>query len=379
MTNKSQEDDVSETEQSVNETVAGKQDADGEQAIGSDSSEDAPTDKESSGKAHGGRNILLILLLIIVAVGGALAAAGKLTPLWHSLSASMQQPAEKPGTHSEAVVSKAAAPAVKKTEHDKPAQPAQPVRQQPVTQSSSQTTSQPVVPNEQVRSLLANIHRLQGQLQRMSQSQQDLQNGLLDQQQMNLQVRLRWIADPASRLPQIQLAWEEISLLPGLSDAQRSQAVHMHTLARTRVQQLKQWQDALQKWADALATPVHRNILPEPPYPWLAWIVSQFQLRQAPSVEARHLSSLRAKLLDASRRLTLESWPEKGGWQSLQAELLLQIKAMQKDRKEGQHEDQSGDDSGVVETGLPENFDAIQADLETLRQTALAWQQGGEQ
>jgi len=313
-----------------------------------------------AGTSHGGRNFILIVLLIAAAVLGSLALSGKLLPLYASLTARLH-PATIQQPHPATVQAVSVKPAPVK-------QPTAPVSTpEPALRRSA--APQAAVSSDAVRALLASIKALRDQLQHMSDAQQALQNGLLEQQQMNLQVRLRWITDPASRLPQIQLAWEEISLLPGLSDAQRDQAVRMHTLARARVQQVKQWQDALNTWADALVTPVHRNILPEPPYPWLAWIVSQFQLRQAPSAEARHLGDLRTRLLDVSRHLTLESWPAKGAWQSLQAELLLQIKAMQRDG--GQHGGEA------IETGLPESFDAIQADIATLRRTALQWQQGG--
>jgi len=323
----------------------------------------AATETETASESHGGRNFILIVLLIVVAVLGSLALSGKLVPLYQSLTSMLQTtPVEQSAPTKAAVV--AAKPAV-----------AHVVKKPVVTPQAAAVNPvppKPSVSSEEVQALLSSINVLREELQQMSEAQQALQNGLQEQQQMNLQVRLRWITDPASRLPQLQLAWEEISLLPGLSNSQRSEAVRMHALARNRVQQMKQWQDALNKWADALVTPVHRNILPESPYPWLAWIVSQFQLRQAPSVEAQHLGDLRARLLNAARHLTLESWPAKGAWQSLQAELLLQIKAMRLDGG-----DSHGDNAEAIDTGLPENFDAIQTDIATLRRTAQQWQQEG--
>jgi|GEM_PF-2404891 len=365
------------------------------------SDSDQDTQPAPKKKTHGMRNAVLMLLFIFVAVVAALALSGKLMPLYESVTARLhhsaaqqhesdtssagetQQPPQS--EHSKPTISESQSAA----QQPKPAQapeiaalqqPSEPavVVQSGAEQSGAEKTAvdqprlqQPdTISSEQAQALLAGMQELRRQLQQMSAAQQTLQNGLKEQQQMNLQVRLRWIVDPASRLPQLQLAWEEISLLPGLSSSQRSEAVRMHKLARARVQQLKQWQDALNKWADALVTPVQRNILPQPEYPWLAWIVSQFQLRQAPSVESRHLSNLRARLLDAARHLTLESWPLKGEWQSLRAELLLQIKAMQHGAKIN---------TQAIEIGLPESFDAIQADIATLRHTALQWQHGGVQ
>ena len=321
---------------------------------------------EKSGQSHGGRNFILVLLLIVVAVFGALSLSGQFLPLYASLTArfhNASEPQHRP----------LAKPAVAPVKSGS----TKPVASEPAARPHPVTTQSPVVSSGEIHRLLSRIEALHDDLRQMENTRRELQNALKEQQQMNLQIRLRWIADPASRLPQLQLTWEEISLLPGLSDRERREAASMHMLARHRVQQLKQWQSALKKWIDALSIPVQQNILPEPQYPWLAWIVKQFQLRPAPSMEARRLDSLRNRLLDVSRQLILESWPEKGAWQSLQAELLLQIKAM---RHTG------ADDAGTVETGLPENFDGIQSDIRKLRETALQWshhrvemQQGGEQ
>jgi len=367
MTKPADTDTVKETGQDATEAVIADSASNG--PAGADKKTATETSAKTAQKTHGGRNFLLIVLLIVVAVTGSLALSGKLMPLYQSVSAKLHNSAAQQhriGKNAATAVKPApvtaAQVAVKKAAPVVAPQP-EPVRAAPT----------PPVSSEEVRTLLSSMDVLRNELQQMSEAQQALQNGLKEQQQMNLQVRLRWIADPASRLPQLQLTWEEISLLPGLSDEQRSEAVRMHRLARVRVQQLKQWQDALSKWADALITPVHRNILPEPEYPWLAWIVSQFQLRQAPSVEARHLGNLRSRLLDAARHLTLESWPKKGAWQSLQAELLLQIRAMRHDSGDGS----GGENGAAIETGLPDSFDAIQTDINTLRQTALKWQQGG--
>jgi len=392
MTKPTDTDSPKEIDQDIVETVV---------ADSAPTDTDAETQPAPKKKSHGGRNVILILLFIVAAVAGALALSGKFMPLYESITASLhphalQQDQLAASTPVETkvapslVVSKPVAVTQPEPEQSKQEQLKQEqLNQEQLNQeqrlesaSAEQSGSEqrvadqiepqqpPAISSEDVQSLLSSIEGLRRQLQQMSVAQRALQNGLKAQQQMNLQVRLRWIVDPASRLPQLQLAWEEISLLPGLSNSQRSEAVRMHKLARARVQQLKQWQDALNKWADALVTPVQRNILPQPEYPWLAWIVSQFQLRQAPSVESRHLSNLRARLLDAARHLTLESWPLKGEWQSLQAELLLQIKAMQHG---------ANTNTQAIEIGLPESFDAIQADIATLRHTALQWQHGGVQ
>jgi len=328
--------------------------------------------KASSDKSSNAATYFIALLLLIAAIVGRLTLTGQLQPLYESLTNS---------TTGDAVVQEQAEPFVAQPDplmNTNPFAQTQPGRPaiHPDMQGESAGVEQPDaaegpgVVNDGVKrptgnavnDLLYSIDSLRTALWRLEESQQLLQQSLIEQQHMNLQVRLRWIADSESRLPQIQLAWEEISLLPGLSDLQRLQAVEMHRLARANVQRLNQWQGNLHKWAEALATPLHENVLPQPEHAWLAWIVGQFQLRQAPSQEARTLADLRGRLLDSARQLTLQSWPDQSAWQRLHAELLLQIKAMQ-----------TGDEQDAVETGLPVDFEGIQLDITTLRQTAQQW------
>ena len=289
--------------------------------------------------------LLGFVLLVLVIIGGGLAANGQLMPTIATLKAklSTQQSAEP---EPQPVITSKPEPVVEEVTASAPA----------INIEEAQET----------QTLLSTIEMLRSELQNMEASQRSLQQGLIEQQQMNLQVRLRWITDPASRAPQIKLAWEEISLLPGLSSEQRSTAEEMHALARSNVQKLQAWQAALTKWADALSTPVHEDILPQPEHPWLAWIVGQFHLRQAPSEESRRLTSLRQRLLDVSRALTLENWPSDGAWQSLHAELLLQAKAMQ-----------GASDGDAIDLGLPENFSEIINNMTTLRDAARQWTQSG--
>ena len=303
----------------------------------------ASEDKPSGGLAKFAGFIMLVLIII----GGGLAANGQLMPLLESLQAKFtSQQSSEP----EVVVSE--------PENAPLYQPA-PQPEPEVVASSSKAAA-----SAEAEALISTIEQLRSELQSMEASQRSLQNGLIEQQKMNLQVRLRWITDPASRAPQIQLAWEEISLLPGLISEQRSQAESMQALARATVQSLRDWQASLQKWADALTTPVHEDIIPTPEHPWLAWISRQFHLRQAPTQEARRLGSLRERLLDASRSLTLEKWPSDGEWQSLHAELLLQVKALHWQSRET-----------ATDLGLPENFAAIRKDLHSLRESARLWSQ----
>ncbi|ATX82864.1 hypothetical protein Ga0123462_2027 [Mariprofundus ferrinatatus] len=312
--------------------------------------------EENSKPASTLSRVFGFLLLVIVIIAGGLAANGQLMPMIDSIKASLesQQATETEGMPAEPEVAE-----IKPEPVSRPVAP----EPEPVVPDVSST----VAASREAEALLSTIEQLRAELQNMEASQKSLQRGLREQQRMNLQVRLRWITDPASRAPQIQLAWEEISLLPGLSSAERSRAEEMHTLARANVQKLNAWQAALLKWIDALETPTHQDVMPKPEHPWLAWIVGQFHLRQAPTVESRRLGSLRDRLQHVSRSLTLEQWPADGEWQSLHAELLLQAKAMHPETAES-----------AIDLGLPENFTAIQEDMNTLRDAARQWAQSAQ-
>ena len=237
---------------------------------------------------------------------------------------------------------------------------------EPVVQAESAFEAPASVSSEQVDGLLATIDSLRSELRSMEDSRRQLQAGLTEQRQLNLQARLRWINDPSARLPQMQLAWEEISLMPDLSAGQRATAEQMHKLARNNGSKLRSWQETLNKWADVIAVPVHEDVLQQPGHPWLAWLVGQFHLRKAPSVEAKKLSVLRERLLAVASQLALESWPEPGSWQALRAQLLLQANSMQPQ-----------ENSAPVELGLPDDFTAVEADIKKVRETARQWAQSG--
>ena len=288
------------------------------------------------GGKKGFRVVIVLFVAVVAIIAGLVANQLQLIELsWPNLEREQAEPAR-------------IAPAT-------PAPP-QPVQPAPPPQSSASS--------EEVSNLLSTIEGLRGDLEAMNAAQGALRESIRRQQQMNLQVRLRWISDPDSRLPQIKLAWEEISLLNSLSESQRGQAEEMHTLARDSEERLRQWREHLHKWADTLVIPEHHNILPKADHPWLGWITGQFRLYRAPTEENRRQARLRQNLIQAANRLALEEWPAEGDWQKLRAELLLQAKA-----------GEPADSSAAVDLGLPENFDAIRADIDSLRQTAKQWQE----
>jgi len=330
--------------------------------------------EKAGGKSHKGLYTILILLLIGAA---ALISPDRFKALFKTLSEKAVPAQVRPDSSQQAPVQQTPvqqAPAQQSVRIQTPVvhvapQSVRAVAPKPEPQIKKTTAPQkPAVNSEEVQHLLDTINNLRGELGQLggelgqlSDDQQKLRSALHEQQLMNLQVRLRWVTDPAARLPQMKLAWEEISLLPGLSDDQRATAVQMHALAQSGVERLQKWRIAMKKWADALAVPAHEDILPQPEHPWLAWLMSQFHLRQAPNLEVRKLTDMRNRLLETSRLLILESWPEAGEWQSLRAELILQIKAHAKDQ------------AAPVDLGLPDSFSAIQQDIESLRQNAHDW------
>ena len=320
-------------------------------------------------KKQGLRIILLLVIIVSVLLGG-LAASGQLQPLHHAFTdwvagLSVRSPA--PPSPPTLATSEEVQSLLKKIDNLQSA-----LGQK--TEAQKQLSPQPDETAEMLRTKLSELTRelnalrndtiasLSAELHQATAAQKTLRAGLQQQQQMNLQVRLRWITDPASRLPQIKLAWEEISLLGGLSDEQRAQAEDMHVLARDTVQKLRQWQASMQKWADTLAVPLQQDMLPKPKQLWLAWAIGHFHLRSAPPEEARHLTRLRNELENIISQLTTETWPAVNDWQRLRAQLVLQARSRR-----------AKNSTEPVNLNLPGSFEPVKSDINTLKQTAQQW------
>jgi hypothetical protein len=327
--------------------------------------ESTNTEEQGAAEKKKSSHIGLILLVIVVVLSGGLAASGQLKPLYHSFAGWVASLSVRPA---------APAPPPKLATSEEVQQLLSKIETLQSELSHKQPSSQPDDMAEKLRTELSavakaldvlrndTIANLNSELNQVAEEQRILRTSLHEQQQINLQVRLRWISDPASRLPQIKLAWEEISLLGGLSAEQRAKAEEMHQLARDTIQKLRQWQTSMQKWADTLAVPVHRDIIPKVEQPWLAWAVGQFHLRPAPSEEARQLNRLRNQLENTISHLTTETWPAENNWQQLRAQLLLQVRSRQ-----------AKDSTEPIELNLPGNFEIIKSDIDTLQQTAQQW------
>jgi hypothetical protein len=327
-------------------------------------------EKKSAEKKKGSRTILVLLITAAVLLG-VLAANGQLQPLYYSFTSWIASLSARPPV----IPPQPGLPTSVDMQHMlkkidsmqlELKQMAKAQKQLPPPQPDNTVEKLRVELSEVTKTLdsLRNdsIANLSAELNQVAEAQKALRSSLQEQQQMNLQLRLRWITDPASRLPQIKLAWEEISLMDGLSGEQRVKAEEMHVLARNAVQELRQWRASMQKWADTLAVPLHKDILPKTNYPWLDWAIGQFHLRPAPTEEARQLIRLKNELKNVISQLAAETWPAKNDWQQLRAQLVLQARSRQ-----------IGHSTEPVEPDLPSSFETIKTDINTLQQTAQQW------
>lgn len=220
--------------------------------------------------------------------------------------------------------------------------------------------------SDEINRVLNAMQSLQNELSTLRQQQQEMEKQQREVQVMQLRTRLNWITNPANHLPQLQLAWEEISLMPILTDDERQQAKSMLELAQKDLQQVIGWQLVLNRFAESLQQQKHDNIIPAFDSDWLNWIAAQFTVRESLSREEADDQSLRQMLQESSRNIGMEIWPQQRTWLELRARLQLRMLS-------SAAEADGNSESRAVE--LPESFDAIRADIETLRSSAVAWQE----
>ncbi len=296
---------------------------------------------------------LLALLLTLIAIGGGLLLSGKID---RYLPASLHHtPAKTTPPHA----ASAPKPVVQHPQVvEQPVRPVPAPRPASPVATPSPASEHPVMNSDEAKALMQSIDILNGSIRTLQEQQRSLQQALEKQQQMHLTIRLRWISASDSKLPQIAMAWEEIYLLPGLSDEQRAQAEQMQRLANHDLMQLGRWQNTLEHWATHLAAPRQRDIIPQPEHPWLAWIASQFHLRKAPAAHTAQLDELSHELLAVAQSLRMEQWPDAQQWKQLRARLILLAEEQQ------------------LSMELPESFQAIATDKASLQATAKAWLEG---
>jgi len=247
----------------------------------------------------------------------------------------------------------------------------------PVDTLTLETSISTAISSEEGKALIAaittlqgNIQGLQSELQTLRQQQQDVTHSQSMLESMQLHSRLSWIMKHNSHLPQIKLAWQEISLLPSLTAEQRSLAESMLKLAEQRQNDVHQWQQEIDHLIINLKPNEYDNIIPtaiaaDASNPWLQWFLQQFSLKRSQSSQEMALLTLKNTLLHIKQGMNLEQWPVGTAWTTLRAQLQLRLVA--------QFNESKTDDKQAATLQLPENFDAIQADVKQLRQAAQSW------
>jgi len=210
---------------------------------------------------------------------------------------------------------------------------------------------------EEVGALIQSIDSLQTRLKQMQDKQTALSQAITTRQALDLRTRLRWVAEPENRLSQLQIYWEDITLLPILSETEHAQATQMLHSTHKLLVNVRAWQNRLTHLANALPIPEAKEISIKSENKWLAWLAGQFRLRTSPNREGKRLLALRSQLLSAEQQLAREQWPQPEVWQHLLSQLKQQL----------------GNDA---ELALPENFESVQNDIQALRHTAQGWLEG---
>jgi len=216
------------------------------------------------------------------------------------------------------------------------------------------TPARPLVSAADVAALRASIRALRQELAQTRHEHQAFMDTVRRHQETDLRMRLRWIVQPESRLEQLITYWEDITLLPVLSDEERARADDMLRLARELRARVHDWQTRLSAVASSLPAPIVETIRIHPDNKWLAWFTSQFRLSTSPSQERQQLEALRHRILAAGRQLAAGQWPEQAAWHALLEDIQQQL----------------GEDAIAA---LPQDFKKAQDDIGAMRQAAHDW------
>jgi len=295
-----------------------------------------PTGKsESSAKSPRWPWFLLITLIIALPLGWQLVPEKIRRPYTEKISHWFSTPERQ------AAVNPPARPPAAESRKQPPAEAAP----EPPVQAAS---------SADVTLLLNSIKALQKDLRQAQQEARALIYASHTQQKIDLRTRLRWIAQPGSRLPQLHTYWEDIALLPVLDDRERAQATDMLQLARQRTSQVRDWRNLLLQLANDLPIPEAEEVSIKPDNKWLAWLAGQFRLSTSPSHERRQRQTLRNHLLQAEQQLAYGQWPPAADWQVLLEQLRQQF-------------------GGDTEINLPPDFESVQGDIRSMQQAARNW------
>ncbi|OIO70024.1 MAG: hypothetical protein CO186_02425 [Zetaproteobacteria bacterium CG_4_9_14_3_um_filter_49_83] len=240
----------------------------------------------------------------------------------------------------------------------------EPVTEPVAIENVKEVASEPLISDQDKQSitqLIDAVHGLSSEIGSLNQMQQSLQQLRLNLETLQLREQLSWISNPTYRLPQVQLAWQEISLFPSLTEDERAESEAMQKLAKSALDRSLQWQQRLLDLSSQLKVPERRNVVPDFDNSWLGWIANQFQLAPALSGQQKELEFLRQSLLQVRQSLATEQWPDDSEWLQLRARLQLFLAQQMP----------AGEPS--PEVGLPESFSSLIQDINTLRQSAEGW------
>jgi len=222
---------------------------------------------------------------------------------------------------------------------------------------------------QSVRGLQDELQNLSGDIQALHATQSQVRAAQLSVEKMQLHSRLNWVLYPSTHLLQMQLAWEEISLLPSLSNAQREQATAMLNLAQKRLDDVNRWQqniDAVMR-SYALPSESKQELLPEifgsSSSDGLDWLLSKFSLKRAQKhedVEAAHMRDLLSRI---KQGLDVEQWPDATLWKKVRMDVAQHLM---------QH-NATLPESEQLQWMIPEDFMAIQMDVRRIQQSARDW------
>lgn len=245
-----------------------------------------------------------------------------------------------------------------------PATPVEPVKPEPEPTPQPEPEPeppQPTVTSEEVQHLLDTIADLSTKLQGLREEQQALKaeqaalrDALRARQRMDLRSRLKWITQTEISPAQLRIFWEDITLLPILSDEQRQQAEHMRQVATKLDRDMQAWSQKLQHHADKLLPPEAEAIPAQTNQNWLSWLTQYFHVSRAPSEQRRRLKALQTSLLQARQALKHGQWPVAERWNQM-LEALHEVLGKKAD------------------LGLPENFESARHELDAMRKLAQGW------
>lgn len=326
-------------------------------------------EESSETEKSGGFSWFWLVLLVLISIGAALTFFTSkelkhkyLNLLAESFTTEKAEQIETPASDStpELVATLQSDPAEIVPE---PVVEIEPPVEEPVNQASS----------EEISNVLDAMEALQGELRSLREQQRALEKTQHSVQVMQLRTRLRWITNKANHLPQLQLAWEELTLMPILSSTERERARAMLTLSEKRLSELQNWQQTLQTHAESLSRSEHANIIPAFENRWLNWIAEQFSVRSSLSEEEANDAKLQAQLINTSRNIEIERWPDAKAWLQLRATLQLRVISSELPASERATSEEGDESPSTIDLGLPESFEPIKADINLLRQVAETW------